>query len=167
MENDFREDEPPSGTPGLSPAQARAALEGLDADGATLAERAVTPWWYHLTLGTIVAVIICTQALPSPASLVTLPVALFALPVLVLVYRRRYGLWFSQPAGPRSKRIYQVLLATVVLCFGAMLIVRFTEIEYTWVLVPASVGFLAAVVLGPLYDQAFRRELAGQGSEDR
>ncbi|MEK8226351.1 hypothetical protein NKG05_10245 [Oerskovia sp. M15] len=128
----------------------------------------VTPWWYHLTLGAIVALIISTQALPSPASLITLPVALFGLPVLVLVYRRRYGLWFSQPAGPRSRRIYGYMMATILLSFtAAMLFVKFSAIEYTWVLVPTSVGFVAVIVLGPLYDKAFRRELAGQGREDR
>lgn len=163
MENDFRGGGSPSVAPRPSPAEARAALSDLDADGARLAERVVTPRWYHPTLGAIVALIVCTQALPAPGSLVTLPIALFALPVLVIVYRRRYGVWVSQPAGPRSSRILRTMGTIVLLAFAAALAVKYTAIEYGWVLLPAAVAFVACVVLGRRYDDALRSELSGAG----
>ncbi|WP_273652133.1 hypothetical protein [Cellulomonas fimi] len=157
MENDF---EATDRAPRPTPAEARDALAGLATDRATLAARVVTPWWYHPTLGAVVALIVCTQALPSPASLVLLPVALLGLPALVVLYRRRYGVWVSEPAGPLSRRIYRALIVVLVLVFGALLVVKLTAVEYRWVLLPAVVGFVAAVVLGPWYDDAQRRELA-------
>ncbi len=123
----------------------------------------VTPAWYHPTLGAIVALICCTQALPSPASLAFLPVALFALPALVLVYRRRYGVWIADPAGPRSRRLLSAFVVLVVLSFGAALAVKHTPVGYGWVLVPAAVGLAASVLLGRRYDDAVRHELAGPG----
>jgi hypothetical protein len=161
MENDSPSGGLPSTTPRPSPAEAREALAGLHADDASLAQRLITPRWYHPLLGLIVALIITSQALPSPASLILLPVALFALPALVLFHRRRHGLWFSQPAGPRSRRVYRVMLVIVLLCFGAMLVVKLTPVAYEWVAIPAAVGLVTPMVLGPRYDDLFRRELAG------
>lgn len=164
MENDSWGDasqRPVPGPPAApTAAEARAALAGLGADDARLAERLVTPGWYHPVLGAIVAVIVCTQALPSPASVAFVPVGIFALPALVLVYRRRYGLWIGQPAGPRSKRLLGTMVVLFLLCLGAALVVKFTAVGYWWVLLPATVGFVASVVLGRRYDDALRRELA-------
>ncbi|MHA7135424.1 hypothetical protein [Oerskovia turbata] len=161
MENDSPSGDTQSTARRPSAAEAREALAGLHADDASLAQQLVTPRWYHPLLGVIVALIITSQALPSPASLALLPVALFALPALVLVYRRRYGLWFSLPAGPRSKRVYRVMLVIMLLCFGAMVVIKVTPVAYGWVLVPAAVGLVTPMVLGPRYDDLFRRELAG------
>lgn len=143
-----------------SPSEARDALSTLAGDRARLAERVVTPGWYHPTLGAVVALIICTQALPSPASLLFLPVALFGLPALVLVYRARYGVWIGQPAGPGSRRILRNLMVVLVLALVAALAIKLGAIEYRWVVVPAAVGFVASVVLGRRYDDAVGRELS-------
>ena len=167
MAHDFQGDDVSSVAARPTPTEAREALSGLGADDARLAAQAVTPWWYHVALGAIVALIVCTQAAPFPAPLIALPVAIFALPALVLVYRRRYGLWFSRPAGRRSRRIYRVMVSTIVVAFAAALVVRFTDVEYGWVLVPAVLGFVACVVLGRRYDAAFRSDLAGHGRENR
>lgn len=166
MENDFSDENSPVGPSPTSPAQAREALSSLGVDRVKLAEQFVTPRWYHPALGLIVALIICTQALPSPASVITLPFALFALPVLVAVYRRRYGLWFNESAGPRSQRILRNLMVIVALAFLAVLPIKFTDIGYWWVLLPATVALVASVVLGRRYDEVFRHELAGAGRHD-
>ncbi|GCE77067.1 hypothetical protein [Cellulomonas biazotea] len=164
MENDFGDDDTASRP---SPAEARQALSELAADRATLAARVITPWWYHPALGGIVALIVGTQALPFPASALTLPVALFALPTLVVVYRRRYGVWISQPTGPRSRRVFRALMVVLLLAFAAALAVRFTGVAYHWALLPAVAGFVAAVVLGPWYDDLVRRELGATQQEAR
>ncbi|WP_336706671.1 hypothetical protein [Oerskovia sp. USHLN155] len=159
MENDMSVGDPATQRP--SAAQAREALASLRADDATLAERLVTPRWYYPLLGAIVAVIIVSQALPSPASLILLPVAILALPALVVVHRRRHGLWFSLPAGPRSRRVYRIMMMILVPCFVAMVVVKVTPVPYGWVLLPAAVGLVTPLVLGPRYDELFRQELAG------
>src|SRR5699024_10089798 len=45
--------------------EARAALDTLGTDATRLAGRLVSPWWYHLTLGGLVAAAIGAQALPG------------------------------------------------------------------------------------------------------
>ncbi|WP_454042708.1 hypothetical protein [Cellulosimicrobium sp. Marseille-Q8652] len=160
MENDHG-----GAAPRPTPAEARDALADLGADDARLADRLVTPRWYHPLLGAIVALIVCTQALPSPASVAFVPVGIFALPALVLVYRRRYGLWIGQPAGPRSKRILGTMAVLCLLCFGAAMVVKFTPVGYAWVLLPAAIGFAACVALGRRYDDAVRAELRGAVGE--
>jgi hypothetical protein len=162
MENDFVDRADAAATP-PSPAEARAALADLRAVDAGLAERVVTPAWYHPTLGAIVAAIVCTQAIGSPVRLVFLPMALFALPLLVVVYRRRYGVWVSGPAGPQSRRLQQVLLAVLLVVFGCALLIGLTPVDYSWVLLPAVIAFVAPIVLGRRYDDAMRRELASPG----
>lgn len=152
-------DRPGPGTP-PSPAEARAALADLRADDAALAERVVTPAWYHPVLGAIVAAITCTQAIGSHARLIFLPIALFALPLLVVVYRRRYGVWLSGPTGPRSQRIQRALMVVLLLVFGGAVLIGLTPIPYPWVLPLAAVGLVVPIALGRRYDDALRRELA-------
>ena len=79
-----------------------------------------------------------------------------------MLYRRRYGVWVAEPAGPRSRAVYRALIVVLVLVLAATLVVRLTDVAYVWALVPAAVGFVAAVVLGPWYDDAQRRELAAE-----
>jgi hypothetical protein len=165
MASDFHDTRPDGQRP--TPAEAREALAGLGTDAARLAERVVTPRWYHPTLGAIVALICCALALPSPVSVVFLPFTIFALPALALIYRRRYGVWIAQPSGRRSKRLLWTMAVLFLLSVGAAVAIRFTGVEYWWVLLPAAVGFVASVVLGRRYDDALRRELAGSGVGER
>lgn len=167
MENDSSPSDPAPITARPSPADARRALLDLEDDGATLAARVVTPWWYHPAVGGIVAVVVCVQALPFPWSLVVLPLAVLGLPGVVVAYRRRYGVWVAEPAGPLSRRLYRAMIATFLLSFAAALVVRYTTVPDVWVLLPAAAAFVAAVVLGPWYDDALRRELAGSGRASR
>ena len=56
--------------------EARAALSFLAEDGAHLADRVVTPWWYHPILAAIVAAIAVTQTLPGSLGSVLLVITL-------------------------------------------------------------------------------------------
>lgn len=82
--------------------EARAALSFLDEDGAHLADRVVTPWWYHPILAAIVAAIAVTLTDSSPWWAL-IPAASAGLATLVL--GRRYDAVLRQelalPAGRR------------------------------------------------------------------
>jgi len=143
------------------PAQARAALGELGRDGAALAARIVTPWWYHPSLGAITALFAGAQALPGVGPIVAVVCGIIAIPILTTTYARRYGVVTTKPAGPRSKRL---MLATLVILLAAMasgLVIKVAGAEPLWALLPAAIAFVTTVMLGRRYDDALRREIAG------
>ncbi|SFS08982.1 hypothetical protein SAMN04487783_1191 [Agrococcus baldri] len=114
MENNFGSGERDDSGARLTADDARAALEGLDGDGAALAERIVTPAWYHPILGGLVAAIVVATALPGAASPILLALGLIGMVLLALAYRRRYGVLTTQPAGPRSRRLLAAAVAVLM-----------------------------------------------------
>ena len=159
MENDFESHERPTS------AEARDALSALDADGASLAERMVTPWWYHLCLGLIVAVLTGAQALPGAYSIIVIALGIIAIPLLTTAYNQRYGISTTQPAGPRSRRLLFIAVAFLVVAMVSALVLKLTEQNPAWGLVPAAVAAVATVLIGRRYDDALRAELSGSAGE--
>lgn len=163
MENDLSAEDRGGPQPPLSASEARAALDGLDSDGAALAERIVTPTWYHPILGAIVAVLVVGTALPGPYSTIVLALAVVGMVLLVVEYRRRYGVSTTQAAGPRGKRLLAVMVAVVIACMASSLVVKFAELPIWWMLAPAALAMLVTVTLGHRYDAALRSEIAQSG----
>ncbi|WP_127782428.1 hypothetical protein [Rhodococcus sp. X156] len=159
MENDFA----PAGA--LTPAQARQALDGLDVDGARLAEQMVTPWWYHPSLGLVVALIVGAQALPGSAAVVLVALGVIAIPVLTTTYRRRYGISTTQPAGPRSRRLLFLTAGIFLLAMVASTFGKLAGLASGWALLPAVLALVTTVVLGRRYDDVLRSELARTTAE--
>ncbi|MFI6506987.1 hypothetical protein ACIBCT_05225 [Streptosporangium sp. NPDC050855] len=157
MENDFR---PDGGEGPLTSSQARDTLDRLGLDGARLAERVVTPWWYHPVLGLIVGVLTGAQALPGVASFIVMALGIVAIPLLITTYNRRYGISITQPAGPRGRRLSHTMLGVLVLAMLAALVVKFTGTAPWWGLLPAAFAFGVIVVFGRRYDDVLRDELA-------
>lgn len=142
------------------PAEARAALDSLDSDGARLAARVVTPWWYHPILGAIVAVIVAAQALPGTWSVTLPPVSIIAILLLMHAYKKHSGVATTQPAGPRSKRLLLVTAGIMILALTSAVALKLTGSSPWWVMISAAIAALATVVLGRRYDAALRAELA-------
>lgn len=157
MESDRRASDP-------TPDEAREALRGLDADGAALAARVVTPPWYHPINALLVAAFIIATAIPGSLSTIVIALAVVGLALLVITYQRRYGVATSQPAGPRSRRLLGTMVAVMVLCMGSGLAIKLAELSPWWSLLPAALAFALTVVLGRAYDATLRTELAQNGS---
>lgn len=144
----------------LAPAYALNALSDLDRDSANLAERVVTPWWYHAALGAIVALTVAAQALPQPAASTLVVLGILAIPLVMHSYGRRHGLATTQPAGPRSRRLLLISVGVLVGAFIAVLAFKLIGVPEVWLLLPASVAGMATVALGRRYDVALRQEIA-------
>jgi uncharacterized membrane protein len=149
----------------VTPAEARAALDHLDGDGVRLADAVFTPSWYHPILGLLVAGLVCAPALPPWGSLVVLAIAVLGCVLLASVYRRRSGVSTVTPTGPRSRSLLILFAAILVLAMILGAVIGFTDASPWWAVLPASVAFAAAVVLGRRYDAALRSELAGPAGE--
>ena len=147
-----------SSTP--DPAEAARALEQLGIDDGRLASKIVTPGWYHPVLGLIIAVIVASLAFglwAFPACIV----AMLALVLLTLAYTRRYGVGAPKSSGQRSRTIIAALSALVGVAFVSSLVIGFVPIAPWFAVIPGAVVFVATILLGRSYDDALRREIAG------
>ena len=152
MENDFE------GTR-TGAAEARAALADLDTDAAQLASRLVTPWWYHLTLGGLVAAAIGAQALPGVPAVTVVVLVIVWIPLMMQSYTSRYRISMTRPAGPRSRRMLLLILAVLAVLTGSVVALKIASLLQWWVLLPAAVGFVATALLGRRYDAVLRSEI--------
>lgn len=118
-----------------------AALADVDAARRSVADRLITPWWYHPALGVILAAIMLVAALDLH-NLVRLPVALagaVGIGLLIGAYQRTTGLWVDlRNLGPTATdRALPAWLAVLL----------------------AAVAVIATIVLGRRVDDAMRAEI--------
>lgn len=140
----------------LDPQQALALVSSSRAE---IADRLVTPWWYHPVLGLLVGGLIAAQALPVFATLVVLPVYGLGVGLLVAAYRRTTGLWISgfHPAAP--KRPVWLLMGAVG---GLFLAAAVLQRGFGLTAAPVVAGVLVVpvvVVVGRRFDEALRAAL--------
>ncbi|WP_394213929.1 hypothetical protein [Brachybacterium vulturis] len=140
--------------------EAQAALNALDAGASKLAERLVSPWWYHLILGGLVAAAIGAQSLPKVASITVIVLVVLWIPFLMGSYTSRYRVSMTRPAGPRSRRMLLLILAVLTLLMSSGVLLKIVSLPQWWVPLPAAVGFVATVMLGRKYDAVLRSEVA-------
>lgn len=159
METDSPDQDDDAGAPSTS-AQARAALDALDADASQLAGRLVSPWWYHLILGVIVAAAIGAQALPTVPSMSVIVLVIIWIPFLMQSYTSRYRISMTRPAGPRSRRMLLLILTVLAVLMASGVVLKIAALPQWWVLLPAAVGFVATALLGRRYDAVLRSEIA-------
>lgn len=141
-----------------------AALADVDAARRSVADRLITPWWYHPALGVILAAIMLVAALDLH-NLVRLPVALagaVGIGLLIGAYQRTTGLWVDlRNLGPTSRRWWLAYAVVVAVATGASLIPTATDRALpAWLAVLlAAVAVIATIVLGRWVDDAMRAEI--------
>ena len=143
---------------------ARSALDDVATSREAVAERLVTPWWYHPVLGVLLASIVLVNALGLD-SWVTIVVPLLAatgMGALAGAYKKATGLWVAPGnTGPRSRAWWSAYAVVVVVAVVLALAPMVTGLAYpTWVawLLAAAV-VVATVVLGRRIDAALRAEI--------
>lgn len=159
-----------SGAPGPAPSsrQAQDVLAGLDADQALLAQRIVTPWWYHPVLGGILAVIVISYALlPLGYPFLAVAAGLVAMVLLLRSYSRHYGVEVTGWLGPRTRRLQVAVGILVGACILSSSVIMLVGVSAWWALLPAAAVFSGVIVLGRRYDEAMRGEMARGGGGPR
>lgn len=136
-----------------------AALTLVAGSRARLADRLVTPWWYHPVLGVLVGGVVASQALPSPWAMLALPVYLIGWALLVRSYRRLTGVWISgfHPAAPKGV-LWGVLVGVALLVLTAAVL----DVGFDLWWAPVIAGVLAVpivVVGGRSFDRVLRASL--------
>lgn len=151
----------PCGTTAYDPA---AALADVDSARRAVANRLITPWWYHPALGAILAAILLVGALDLH-DLIRLPVALVGavgIGLLVAAYQRITGLWVDmRNLGPVSRRWWLAYAVVVVVVTVSSLAPTLTDRALpVWAaLALAAIALVATIVLGRRVDEALRTEI--------
>lgn len=142
----------------------RDALADVAATRSSVADRLITPWWYHPALGTILAALVLVGALDLHNA-VRIPVAVAcaaAIGLLVSAYQRVTGLWVDiRNLGPVSLRWWFAYLVMVVAVVGISLVPSFTDRGLPgWTTALLVVVILVGtIVLGRGMDAAMRAEI--------
>jgi hypothetical protein len=135
-------------------------LAAINHARAAVADRLVTPWWYHPALGVLLSGYVVGVSFGSTGIKLASGV-LFAAAVLALgnVYRRRTGVWVSGFDAGRASR-WAIALGALI---GVVVLTAWATTSYTdhrwpvWVL--AVAGFVGTVVIGRRFDSALRAQL--------
>ena len=144
----------------LSPQDAQAALAVVHSARTSLADRMVTPWWYHPVLGLLLGGLIAVQAVPW-VLLQAAYLLFYLLGILLLAksYRRCTGVWVSGMRPGRARRWAFGLTVVVVLLFaGSFILHQVTD----WEAAPLTAGALIVpltIFCGRRYDVALRADL--------
>ncbi|MGB5953264.1 MAG: hypothetical protein WBG57_12220 [Ornithinimicrobium sp.] len=134
------------------------ALADVARTRSAVADRLVTPVWYHPILGASLAALIIGLAQESLwIQLALSALALLAIVIIVRAYQRITGLWVdTRNLGPRGRRLYRTYLGLVLLCLAA----AFIPVGTLWLGAGAAVLiFVATVVMGRHLDVLLREEI--------
>ncbi|KAA0919140.1 hypothetical protein [Dietzia sp. ANT_WB102] len=162
MENNGSPPRPTSPDP--APYDPTAALADVDSARRAVADRLISPWWYHPTLAVILAAIMLTAALNLP-NIVRVPVAVAGAVGIVLLiagYQRTTGLWVDmRNLGPISRRWWFAYAAVVLVVLVISLWPTATDqaLPLWLAILLAVVAIIAQIVLGRRVDDAMRAEI--------
>lgn len=135
-------------------------LSLIAAARAALADRLITPWWYHPLFGLLIAGYVLACGLGGAAVKIGGVVLLVGgSAALVRVYRRSTGVWVSGlEAGPAGQWVGALGGLTVLAGVAALGIGVLTDLRWpVWCL--ALAGFAATIVLSRRFDTALRAQL--------
>lgn len=135
-------------------------LADVAAARAAAADRLVTPWWYHLTLGLMLAAYVVGLTLGGVLlDLVVLLAFLGGVLLLVQAYRRTTGVWVDGlQSGPARRWSFAMGGSVFVVAVAAVVVPRLTDTVWP-MYVLAALLVPVTVVLGHRFDEAVRRGL--------
>lgn len=124
-----------------------------------LADRLVTPRWYHPVQGAALALVVASFATRLFA-VVAAGVVLYGVVLVVLphLYRRSTGVWVDAETPPQARRVARALGWTAL---AALVVAVVTAGVGLWPvpLVAAVAAYWRTQVLGARFDDALREEL--------
>jgi len=144
--------------PRPDPSSARDALDSITATRTRIADRLVTPWWYHPILGAILGALVISPSIARPWNTVVVGLAAAGVGVLVQSYRRRTGVWVGGFSLPGTRRWAWLLVAVALCCFMVGLAAADAHNRLA-AMIAAAVAAAAVVLIGPRFDAAARAEL--------
>jgi len=141
----------------------RAALESIAEARAAVADRLVTPWWYHPILGVLLGLYLVAVSYGGPAlRVVAVAVLLAGLGLLTRAYRRLTGVWISGLEAGRASRWAWAMGGAIGVCMAAGFALAATGSPAWLVCGLGGVVAVAVVVFGRRFDTVLRAELRSE-----
>nr|WP_145487450.1 MULTISPECIES: hypothetical protein [Streptomyces] len=151
MENSFPED----------PASARASLDSADTARATLAERAIAPWWYHVGLGLGVGLVFVSIDLGGSLVPTGVIVGGIILPAaLTLSAARSRGVSVNRSvSAPGTRELNGLFLIALIVLGGIGLTLKLAMDIRGAMSVAGLLALALTVYVSRRNDEALRRDL--------
>jgi hypothetical protein len=147
-----------------TPDEAVRALVTVELTRAQLADRLVTPVWYHPTLGLLAGGLIASAELDNLALFLSaLLIYAVGCGVLVSSYRRLTGVWVSGLRRGPAGRVSVLLLGALYVIAGLSAVSGLALGIPGSFVIGGAAAFVAVVMLGRRFDEALRRELRAAG----
>ena len=139
------------------------ALASIQSARAGMTGNLSYPFTYDLACGACLALLVGTQGLPSPWSMVGLALAMAGLAGCVQWWRKRFGWWVNGYSPKRAGRVAYAMAGLLALLVGVGIWGRGQEIA--WIpFATAAAAFVLSILGGRLWMHVWKRELeADQG----
>jgi hypothetical protein len=142
---------------------ARAALDAIAEGRRRMADRVVTPWWYHPALGILVGALMAVPSTQERWAIVAVDVAgAIGLAVLTQAYRNRTGVWPASKLRGPAGRLRIVYVAVILVVYFTCAALEFVAGWRGATVVAGAVVAVLTVVYGRRYDEKLRAELRGE-----
>lgn len=141
---------------------AQQALDDIAVGNRAIADRLVTPRWYHPVLGLGYAgFILGLGLLPKPWNLLVVPLFLILCGLLVRAYRSLTGIWVRPAMSHPSGRLWMAYSVITCVCLipALLSVSRLVQVPVWLLVTAAAIGLVATLILGPRLDQLMRAEL--------
>jgi len=138
--------------------EARAQLGALAEGRAALADRVVTPWWYHPALAVLVAIFLASQG-AQQWWVIGFAIYCAGLVGLVTAYRNLTGVWVSSWDLPNGRGVLIGVVAVLLAGFTVSLVTRFGLLPW-WSALLSGLGCgLFVWWIGPQVDSMCRDQV--------
>lgn len=142
-------------TPRHSREEARASLQAVDRVQADLADRLVTPWWYHPGLGLVEALFVSSMTFPIWWQIPAVAIGAMGLGILIGAYKKLTGLGMSPQYSVLAREWVIALILVLAVAIAVVLLVD----EPAVTAITAAVVLVATVILGRRADSTLRDRL--------
>ena len=143
----------------ISPAEARAALDQVDAARARLAEVGVCPPWRHAAFGAVMALLVGGAGFGASIQSACTPIALCGIALIAAYDRRRYGVFINGYRRGATLGFTIGLLLTMLGLLVAQIWLREEHVAIAVRLAITAAAFILATAGSVVWSRIFRREL--------
>lgn len=135
------------------------ALASIQAARNSVSSDIAYPLWYDAIYGGACGLLVASQGMPQPWSLIALPIALGGLALMMASWRKKFGWWVSGYSPRRARWVAFALVPAFLGLMGLSLYGRFVGPWWLFI-VSGVIGFVVAIAASRLWMRVWRQELA-------
>lgn len=135
------------------------ALAAIQAARSSVAPDIAYPIGYDVLYGAACGLLLASQGLPMPWSMVALALSCSGLALMMTAWRKKFGWWVSGYSPKRARWVAFALLPVFLGLLGLSLYGRYVGPWWLFI-VSGGIGFVVAIAASRLWMRVWRKELA-------